>query len=75
MMEEGLLIDFDGCKFNTPHDRSIEPPPGLIRGRCPHCGDHLVSHIYWAESRGYICKWKCWESIAINPKCDYVYVV
>jgi hypothetical protein len=35
------------------------PAPEMVRGRCPECGDHLVSNCYYVGGRGHII---CWES-------------
>ncbi len=47
------------------------PRAELIRGKCPECGDHLVSNCYYVWTRGYVITWECWSSLAEKPTCSY----
>lgn len=47
------------------------PDPQWIRGRCPECGDDLVSNLYYMGGKGYILTWECWSSLGDTPKCRY----
>jgi hypothetical protein len=51
-----------------PHER---PDPAWVRGRCPECGDELVSHLYYKRNEGYVIQWECWASRYEPPTCDY----
>ena len=51
------------------------PSPELVRGRCPECGDHLVSNCYYVGGRGYIICWECWSSLNDRPTCSYRKVI
>jgi hypothetical protein len=54
---------------------SAGPAPELVRGRCPDCGDHLVSNCYYVGGRGYIICWECWSSLNDRPTCNYRKVI
>lgn len=47
------------------------PDPQWIRGKCPNCGDDLVSNLYHIAGRGYFIRWECWSSLKDTPTCDY----
>ena len=47
------------------------PDPAWVRGRCPECGDELVSHLYYKRNEGYVVQWECWASRYEPPTCDY----
>lgn len=47
------------------------PDPEWVRGRCPECGDDLVSNLYYIGGRGYLIKWQCWSSLSESPTCRY----
>lgn len=51
------------------------PAPEWVRGRCPDCGDHLVSNCYYVGGRGYIICWECWSSLSDRPSCSYRKVI
>ena len=42
-----------------------------IRGRCPECGDDLVSNMYYVGGQGYLIVWECWGSLSEDPACTY----
>jgi hypothetical protein len=52
-----------------------QPDEKFVRGRCPECGDFLVSNIYSANGSGYLLRWECWQSLQQNPKCEYFHVL
>ena len=52
-------------------DGSGRPRPEWIRGKCPQCGDDLVSNCYYVGGRGYLVCWECWNSLGDNPACNY----
>lgn len=58
-----------GDKKN-PTDR---PAPEWIRGKCPKCGDDLISNCYYVGGRGYLICWECWSSLGEEgtTTCDY----
>lgn len=46
------------------------PNPQWVRGRCPECGDDLVSNLYYVSGQ-YLIAWECWASLSENPTCQY----
>jgi hypothetical protein len=60
---ERVRMAFDGL--------SERPRADWVRGRCPDCGDDLVSNCYYVGGRGYLICWECWSSIGQNPTCAY----
>lgn len=75
VVEEGA---FAGDKNSEPapvaalrRDRDTRPDPEWVRGRCPDCGDDLVSNLYYVGGKGYILCWECWGSLGENPACWY----
>ena len=51
--------------------RADRPRPEWVRGKCPQCGDDLVSNCYYVGGRGYLICWECWSSLTHNPSCTY----
>ena len=51
--------------------RGDRPDPAWVRGRCPECGDELVSHLYSKRNEGYVIQWECWASQGESPSCGY----
>ena len=51
--------------------RQERPEPDWVRGKCPRCGEALVSNCYYVAGRGYLILWECWASLADQPTCDY----
>lgn len=54
------------------------PDPQWVRGRCPECGDDLISNMYFSPGDGYIIRWECWSSrvhagmnAGESPQCAY----
>ena len=47
------------------------PQPEWVRGRCPECGDDLVSNLYYIGGKGYLLTWECWSSLGEAPRCHY----
>jgi hypothetical protein len=47
------------------------PDPQWVRGRCPECGDDLVSNMYYIGGKGYLVIWECWGSLSEQPGCTY----
>jgi hypothetical protein len=48
------------------------PDPQWVRGRCPECGDDLVSNLYYIGGKGYLMVWECWSSLGEEPRrCQY----
>lgn len=50
---------------------SERPDPAWVRGKCPLCGDVVISNLYYVGGRGYILRWECWSSLGQNPTCTY----
>jgi hypothetical protein len=53
------------------HAHGERPDPQWVRGRCPECGDDLVSNLYYIGGKGYLLCWECWGSLGENPVCRY----
>lgn len=53
------------------HREDSRPDPQWVRGRCPECGDDLVSNLYYIGGKGYLLCWECWGSLSENPTCRY----
>jgi hypothetical protein len=51
-------------------DTSGRPDPKWVRGRCPECGDDLVSNLYYVSGQ-YVLAWECWSSLASDARCTY----
>ncbi len=47
------------------------PRPEWVRGRCPACGDDLVSNHYEVGGKGYLIVWDCWTSLSQPSVCSY----
>lgn len=47
------------------------PKPSAVRGRCPECGEDLVSNLYYIGGQGYLMVWECWGSLGENAECSY----
>jgi hypothetical protein len=57
---------------NTPLVRENgRPDPEWVRGKCPVCGDDLVSNLYYVGGKGYLVRWECWASLGKDPQCEY----
>lgn len=52
----------------TPDGR---PDPNWVRGRCPECGEELVSNMYYLGGKGYLIVWECWGSLSEDSECEY----
>jgi hypothetical protein len=52
-------------------ERQERPEPEWVRGRCPECGEDVVSNCYYIGGRGYVIRWECWASLGDAPTCDY----
>ncbi|HVK01963.1 MAG TPA: hypothetical protein VM490_00665 [Armatimonadaceae bacterium] len=50
-------------------DSDGRPDPQWVRGRCPECGDDLVSNMYYVGGKGYIIRWECWSRLT-KPESD-----
>jgi hypothetical protein len=75
-MGEMLTIDEntlrDAETINAPKAANDgRPDPQWVRGRCPECGDDLVSNLYYIGGKGYLMIWECWSSLGENPRCTY----
>ena len=51
--------------------RCDRPDPDWVRGRCPLCGEEVVSNCYYVGGKGYIIVWECWASLSDTATCDY----
>jgi hypothetical protein len=47
------------------------PDPEWIRGRCPVCGEAVVSNAYYVGGRGYLIVWECWASLQEPALCGF----
>jgi hypothetical protein len=65
-------LEHELTQLTEPAPGPNRPDPDWIRGRCPHCGDDLVSNAYYVGGKGYIIVWECWGSLQWpDPVCDY----
>ena len=55
-------------RYRTGSDR---PRPEWVRGKCPSCGDDVVSNCYYVGGAGYRIIWECWGSLSAPATCDY----
>src|SRR5215218_57244 len=53
------------------HALGERPDPQWVRGRCPECGDDLVSNLYYIGGKGYLLVWQCWSALSDSPACRY----
>lgn len=64
-----------GDRVETVHAPALttdgRPDPQWVRGRCPECGDDLVSNMYYIGGKGYLVIWECWGSLSEQPGCTY----
>ena len=51
------------------------PEEKFVRGRCPECGDYLVSNLYQTGQSGFLIRWECWGSLKRDPRCHYFHVL
>jgi hypothetical protein len=65
----GVLMEERGTEAATA--RSQRPDPDWVRGRCPMCGEEVVSNCYYVGGKGYIIVWECWASLGDTATCDY----
>jgi hypothetical protein len=82
-MEKGLVVEESARKQEKqgetsrqevaapPRGREGRPDPQWVRGRCPECGDDLVSNLYYIGGKGYLLVWECWSSLGGSPACRY----
>jgi hypothetical protein len=57
---------------NTPLvHKDGRPDAEWVRGKCPVCGDDLVSNLYYIGGQGYLVRWECWSSLGEEPSCEY----
>lgn len=55
----------------TTAPKNERPDPEWVRGRCPKCGEELVSHCHYLPRSGYVVVWECWNSRPEVATCDY----
>lgn len=76
-MDEVLVVEADALEENAAaalaprRTDDGRPDPQWVRGRCPECGDDLVSNLYYIGGKGYVIRWECWGSLQENPQCHY----
>jgi predicted RNA-binding Zn-ribbon protein involved in translation (DUF1610 family) len=60
------------CRRDYVKPESGEPNQEWIRGKCPDCGQVLVSNCYQVpgQTRSIVC-WDCWNSLGPEPTCKY----
>jgi hypothetical protein len=47
------------------------PDPVWIRGRCPKCGNDLISRKRYKSGYGYMIHWTCYNRLIESPTCNY----
>ena len=71
---EDTGADLDGAEVvrSGLTDDGLLPHFDHVRGKCPKCGEVLVSQVYSvADYRGFLVIWHCWASMGLEPTCDY----
>ncbi len=48
-----------------------KPNPAWVRGKCPDCGDAVVSNLYYIGGKGYQLRWECVNSLGESATCEY----
>lgn len=53
--------------------KAERPDRDWVRGKCPACGEDVVSNCYYVGGRGYIILWQCWASLGPEGEvtCNY----
>lgn len=66
-------MDFTGQEDQpaAPVAVAKRPDPAWVRGRCPKCGDDVVSNMYYLSGKGYFIYWECWNKTSEPATCDY----
>jgi hypothetical protein len=79
-MENGLAVNASAWQTTVDEEVTLvtpasaeagRPDPQWVRGRCPECGDDLVSNLYYVGGKGYLIVWECWASLGDAPGCRY----
>lgn len=70
VVEDALLVGPDPA-LGEGVDAQGRPDPAWTRGKCPVCGDDVVSNLYYIAGRGYLIRWECWSALRERPSCDY----
>ena len=74
-MEKGMVVEESALKrgigepgeaISLPRRGEGRPDPQWVRGRCPECGDDLVSNLYYIGGKGYLLVWECWGSLGAD---------
>ncbi|MDX1931098.1 MAG: hypothetical protein SFU56_00690 [Capsulimonadales bacterium] len=70
LMEKGEIEGVTAI-HPAPEIADGRPHPDWVRGRCPECGDDLVSSMYHVRGRGYLLCWECWGARGESGACTY----
>jgi len=73
VLETNALVE--SVHVNGPEQSNNRPLPEWCRGKCPQCGDDVVSNCYYVGGRGYLIVWECWSSLFMNPTCNYQHIL
>lgn len=57
--------------IRAPQKPTERPDPAWVRGKCPQCGEVVISNLYYVGGKGYILRWECWNSLGADASCDY----
>jgi len=73
-LEERRVLDRPGFQLAmgaVPEREEERPPEEIVRGRCPECGEELVSNLYYHTERGYLLRYECWEALMPEGRCRF----
>jgi len=72
--EPRRLIDRPGFQLAhgiVPEREDEAIPEECIVGRCPECGDSLLSNLYWHPEKGYLLRYECVSALLPNGRCHF----
>jgi hypothetical protein len=70
-MSEVLVVETTTTETKGITKPTERPDPAWVRGKCPCCGDAVVSNLYYVGGKGYLLRWECWSSLGDTPTCEY----
>lgn len=72
IQETNAAVESVRQAFDGTSDR---PRPEWVRGKCPQCGNEVVSNCYYVGGKGYLVIHQCWASLGPRPTCTYQKVI
>lgn len=65
------MLDIEMTVAQPISGPAARPDAEWVKGRCPTCGDDVVSNCYYVGGKGYIIVWECWAGLGERPTCSY----